>query len=94
MQIGLCRDQLPAEAVRILSPSGTVFALKYDMRFPFAQWLVQKIRDQEMSMAGGTCSGLGQIEGLRRWAGLQTKNCVNGAHTAVNRDHNHARLLS
>ncbi|CAD7701489.1 unnamed protein product [Ostreobium quekettii] len=66
-EVGLCHDQLPPEAVRFLSPSGTIFSLRYDMRVPFAYWLVQRTKGQDATLGGAASVGTAQIEGLRRF---------------------------
>lgn len=51
--LGLSHLGLPRDAVRLLSPSGAVLALRYEVRYPLAAWFAQ----QAALAAGSTGSG-------------------------------------
>lgn len=43
LQVGVGHAGLPADAVKLLSPSGQLLALRHDMRQPFAAWLASQV---------------------------------------------------
>ncbi|GMH33793.1 hypothetical protein BSKO_01627 [Bryopsis sp. KO-2023] len=64
-EVGLCHSQLPQDAVRVLSSSGVSYALKHDLRCPFAEWLVQEATTGEPGRYA--TSRTESIDGLRRF---------------------------
>jgi len=72
LQIGLCHEELPADAVRLMSSSGDLYALRYDMRTPFVEWMVAEIEKKE-SISGGlgaTYDSPFNIDNLRRYLAI------------------------
>lgn len=62
---GLCYSSLPSDAVRVLSNSGALHSLKYDMRYPFVEWILQ---EHEKTESGSwSRSTEFPIENLRRF---------------------------
>ncbi len=68
MQIGFCHVGLPKDAVKLLSPSGAVLALRHDVRYAFAAWLAQ----QAALSAGGAAA---VPDSLRRYE-VRVMQCV------------------
>eukprot|EP00210_Caulerpa_lentillifera_P004699 g4483.t1 len=65
---GLGHSWLPSDAVRVLSTSGELHSLKYDMRYPFVDWLVHEFEKAESE--GWTVGNKGSeysLENLRRF---------------------------
>jgi len=47
LQIELCHEELPADAGRLMSSSGNLYALRCDMKTPFVEWMVAEIEKKE-----------------------------------------------
>jgi len=64
--LGLSHLGLPRDAVRVLSPSGAVLALRYEVRYPLAAWFAQQAAlaagsgyySNGFSSSGGSSLGL------------------------------------
>lgn len=51
-QVGYAYPGLAPDAVRLLSPHGSLLALRHEMRYPFAVWLVQQAAVAPVAGAG------------------------------------------
>ncbi len=51
-QVGYAYPGLAPDAVRLLSPHGSLLALRHEMRYPFAVWLVQQAALAPVAGAG------------------------------------------
>lgn len=52
--------------MRVLSGSGDLYAFKYDMRFPFVEWVAGEIEKAESNSWGGAYDMPVPIDNLRR----------------------------
>ncbi|GIL65935.1 hypothetical protein Vafri_19563, partial [Volvox africanus] len=57
-QVGYAYSGLAPDAVRLLSPHGAVLAMRHEMRYPFAVWLVQQLAMEQAA---------GSLDTLRRY---------------------------
>ena len=55
--------------MRLLSRSGGLLALRYDLRYPFAAWLAQQ------AQAAPALAAAGGLDYMRRWGGGRQLDC-------------------
>lgn len=64
--MGLSYADLPVDAVTMLSRSGDLYALKYEMRRPFIEWVAGFFEEMESGSFEGFYDRSIPIENLRR----------------------------
>lgn len=54
MQVGLVHAGMAGDAVRLMAPTGALLSMRYELRYPFAQWLAQQAVEAAGRGEGGT----------------------------------------
>lgn len=83
-QVGYVYDSMPPDAVRLMPRTGPIVALRYELRYPFAAWLVRQAVEAA-GAAGGMGGGLGLAgagspkDSMRRYEVAHVQRQVGGS---------------